>query len=82
MYQVRQGGRRRAHAAVLLRQGRHRHRQRPQVGARAAGQAGMNCIKIGLPGKLILSKRKGLLCDASISPSTVRLPNTWQMVDH
>ena len=23
--------------------------------------AGMNCIKIGLPGKLILSKRKGLL---------------------
>ena len=27
---------------------------------RAAGP-GTNCIKIGLPGKLILSKRKGLL---------------------
>ena len=24
------------------------------------GRAGTNCIKIGLPGKLILSKRKGL----------------------
>ena len=29
------------------------------VAARARG-AGTNCIKIGLPGKLILSKRKGL----------------------
>ena len=27
----------------------------------AARTTGMNCIKIGLPGKLILSKRKGLL---------------------
>ena len=25
------------------------------------GHSGTNCIKIGLPGKLILSKRKGLL---------------------
>ena len=24
------------------------------------GGAGMNCIKLGLPGKLMLSKRKGL----------------------
>ena len=26
----------------------------------ARGSAGMNCVKTGLPGKLILSKRKGL----------------------
>ena len=29
-------------------------------GGGGAGNAGMNCIKIGLPEKLILSKRKGL----------------------
>ena len=28
--------------------------------ARPVDPPGMNCIKIGLPGKLILSKRKGL----------------------
>ena len=31
------------------------------VPAAAVGIPGANCIKIGLPGKLILSKRKGLL---------------------
>ena len=30
------------------------------VDAQAFGHPGGNCIKIGLPGKLILSKRKGL----------------------
>ena len=34
--------------------------RRPERRARP-GEPGMNCIKIGLPGKLILSKRKGLL---------------------
>ena len=33
---------------------------RVEAAAEAQVPAGMNCIKIGLPGKLILSKRKGL----------------------
>ena len=37
-----------------LREGRQRHPLLP------LDAAGTNCIKIGLPGKLILSKRKGL----------------------
>ena len=37
---------------------RSAHEQRPHAGR--AEQTGMNCTKIGLPGKLILSKRKGL----------------------
>ena len=36
-----------------------RRRQRGSSAA-AARRTGMKCIKIGLPGKLILSKRKGL----------------------
>ena len=37
----------------------HRSRDVQELPARR-GRPGMNCIKIGLPGKLILSKRKGL----------------------
>ena len=40
---------------------RERPRGRHEAGAGwLPRQAGMNCIKIGLPGKLILRKRKGL----------------------
>ena len=45
------------------RRGRHVEAAGPVPGQRRAGAVhlpGMNCIKIGLPGKLILSKGKGL----------------------
>ena len=32
----------------------------PRPPSPPSGNPGMNCIKIGLPGKVILSKRKGL----------------------
>ena len=39
---------------------RHGQRLRHPGARRQVQPAGINCIKIGLPGKLILSKRKGL----------------------
>ena len=60
------------HRRRLRRRGDRRHGQehrlprdeeellRPRACAAEAG-TGMNCIRIGLPGKPILSKRKGLL---------------------
>ena len=50
----------RGRRVALLEQGTRRPRTRPRR-IRPHGQAGTNYIKIGLPGKLILSKRKELL---------------------
>ena len=46
------------HAAMRVRSSRSRSSRRPRSARNRS--PGTNCIKIGLPGKLILRKRKGL----------------------